>query len=105
MSRFQAALRRPDTALLIVGSGLTDRHVLEPVLAAVRSNVRLSVVVVSPSIVDSEGEHARVLREYIKAGDRRLTLLGATFEDLVRVLPDLTPPSEAERHEARMGAT
>lgn len=105
MGRFQTALRRPDTALMIVGSGLADMHVLEPILAAVRSNVRMSVLLASPNLVDSEREHVRVLKDYIKAGDRRLTLLGATFEDVVRVVPDLTPASEAEHHEARMGAS
>jgi hypothetical protein len=103
MGRFQAALRRPDTALLIIGSGLADRHVLEPVLAAVRSNVRLSVLIASPNLGDSEQEHARVFKDYIAAGDRRLGLLAARFDEIVRVLPDMIPASEAERHEARMG--
>lgn len=104
MGRFQAALRQPDTALLIIGSGLADRHVLEPVLAAVRSNVRLSVLVASPDLADSKQEHSRVFKDYIAAGDRRLGLLEARFDEVVRVLPDLIPASEAERHEARMGA-
>jgi hypothetical protein len=104
MGRFQTALRRPDTALLVVGSGLVDRHLLEPLLAAVRSNVRLSVLVASPDLADSDREHAHTFRDYISRGDRRLTLLTARFDELVRVLPDLVPPSETERHEQRMGA-
>jgi hypothetical protein len=103
MGRFQSALRRPDTALIVVGSGLADRHLLEPILSAVRSNVRMSVLVASPDLVDSDREHARVFRDYIAAGDRRLSLLAATFEEFVRALPDLVPPSEAERHEVRVG--
>jgi hypothetical protein len=91
--------------LFIIGSGLADRHVLEPVLAAVASNVRLSLVVASPDLVDSEREHAVIFKRYIDAGDRRITLVAANFEELVRLLPDLMPPSEAERHEERVRAS
>jgi hypothetical protein len=104
MGRFQTALRRPDTALLIAGSGLADRHVLEPVLAAVRSNVRMSVLAASPDLVDSDRQHAQTFRDYIARGDRRLTLLAATFDEFVAVLPDLVPSSETERHQQRMSA-
>ena len=102
MGRFQLALRRPDTGLLIVGSGLADRHLLEPVLAAIRSNVRLAVVAASPDLVDSDREHARTFRDYVAGGDRRLTLVAAKFDEFVPALPDLVPPSETERHEQRM---
>lgn len=105
MGRFQTALRRPDTALIIVGSGLADRHVREPILAAIRSNVRLSALIVSPNLADSDEEHVRLFKEYINAGDRRLTLLAARFDEFVRTLPDLIPVSEAEQHEARVTAS
>lgn len=101
MARFQAAVRRPETALLIVGSGLSDRHLVEPILAAIRSNVRLSALVVSPGLAETDNDAVQVMSRYIRGGDRRLALLAATFEELVPVLPDLMPPTEAEQHVER----
>jgi SIR2-like domain len=101
MAKFQAELRRPDTGVLIVGSGLADRHLVEPLLAAIRSNVRLSLLMVSPNLASSTNPHVCRLVNFVRAGDRRITLLGATFEQLVRLLPDLMPETEAERHLGR----
>jgi len=98
MARFKAAVRRPETALIIVGSGLSDGHLVEPILAGIRSNVRLSVLVVSPGLAETENDAVQAMSRYIRGGDRRLALLAATFEELVHVLPDLMPPTEAEHH-------
>lgn len=102
MSRFQSSLRRADTGLLIIGSGLADRHVVEPILAAVRANVRLSVMVVSPGLADSDNDTVKALQSYIANGDRRLSLVAASFEDLVPRLPDVMPDTEAEQHRERV---
>lgn len=104
MAKFQMALRQPDTGVLVVGSGLADRHLAEPLLAAIRSNVRLSLLVVSPHLDQSENEQIRKIADLVRHGDRRLTLLAATFEDLVRTLPDLMPETEAEQHIERVSA-
>jgi hypothetical protein len=102
MARFQSGLRRPDTTLLIVGSGLNaDQHLAEPILAAARSNVRLSIVVVSRSLSGSKSETVKALETYVKGGDRRITLVESTFEEFVPQLPDLLPETEAEIHEHR----
>jgi hypothetical protein len=101
MAKFQAALRQPDTGVIVVGSGLADLHLVEPLLAAMRSNVRLSLLIVSPNLPDSKNEHINKLADFARRGDRRLTLLAATFEELVRQLPDLMPETEAEQHRER----
>lgn len=102
MARFQSGLRRPDTTLLVVGSGLNaDQHLAEPILAAARSNVRLSIVVVSRSLSTSKSETIKALEAYAKGGDRRITLVESTFEEFVPRLPDLLPETEAEIHEHR----
>jgi hypothetical protein len=104
MSRFQTALRRPDTGFLIVGSGFNDDHLCQPIMAALRANVRLSLVVVSPRIDESANQHISKIKSLIERGDRRIALLAASFEELVARVPDLVAETEAERHEARFGA-
>lgn len=102
MSRFQTALRLPDTGLFVIGSGLNDRHITEPVMAALRTNVRMSALVVAPDLHETKNEHVLALKRMIQSGDRRVTLLSATFEDFVKILPDLVPPTEAELHSERI---
>jgi SIR2-like domain len=101
MSRFQFALRRPNTALLVVGFGFNDHHLNEPILNAVRSNIGLRIAVVGPHLETSQNRVTLEFQRLIAAGDARLTMLNMTFEELVPRLPDLVPVSEAERHDAR----
>ncbi len=54
MSAFQAAIRQPETALLIVGFGFNDNHIAEPILSAIRSNLNLKVVVCNPMLAPNE---------------------------------------------------
>lgn len=101
MAKFQAALRRPDTGVLVIGSGWSDQHLAEPLLAAIRSNVRLSLMVVAPSLINTDNERLKKLTDFIRRGDRRLAMLAATFQELVPELPELMPETEAEQHQAR----
>jgi hypothetical protein len=55
-------------------------------MSAVRSNVNLKAMVVDPEVVGSDKEAIRELRALIAAGDQRLSLVEATFEELVPVL-------------------
>lgn len=102
MARFQNALRRPDTGLLIVGSGFNDRHLSEPIAAALRTNVRLTAAVVDPALENATAESIELMSRLIQRGDRRLTLVAAAFEEVVPELPDLVPAMESERHEERL---
>ncbi|HEX5309266.1 MAG TPA: SIR2 family protein [Solirubrobacteraceae bacterium] len=104
MAKFQSALRQPDTGVLVIGSGWSDQHLAEPLLAAIRSNVRLSMLVVAPNLVDTKNEHIQKLIQFIRRGDRRLALLAATFQELVSELPELMPETEAEQHQVRTDA-
>lgn len=101
MSRFQMALREPNTALLVCGFGFNDQHVAEPILAAARSNVGLRIAVVDPA-ADSLGGVAAELRGWVNTGDTRLGFMQARFEELVPLLPDLIARSEQEVHEERV---
>ncbi len=102
MSRFQSSIRQSKTSLLIVGFGFNDKHITEPILSAVRSNVGLRVVVVDPFIQQSPSAASSVLSDLISNGDSRITLVSAAFENFVRMIPDLVEETEHERHQQRL---
>ena len=102
MSRFQAALRQPNTGLLIVGFGFNDAHLVGPLNSALRSNASLRLVAVGPAYETKPPQFIQNLESLIEAGDRRLSVLAAGFEDLVGIIPDLKAPSEEEQHQSRI---
>jgi hypothetical protein len=102
MSRFQAALRLPNTGLLIIGFGFNDTHLAGPLMSAIRSNASLRLVAVSPRYETKMPEFVRTVESLIEAGDRRLSILAAGFEDLVGIIPDLKAQSEEEQHQMRI---
>lgn len=104
ISRFQSALRQPNTGLLVVGFGFRDIHVTQPILASVRSNVALKAAIVNRSIEPRAGEPLAKLEALVQSGDTRLLLAKGTFEELVPLLPDLVGQSEADRHYERTQA-
>jgi SIR2-like domain len=102
MSRFQSALRLPNTGLLIVGFGFNDAHLVGPLTSALRSNTSLRFMAVAPSYETKEPQFVQSLQSLIEAEDRRLTLMAAGFEEFVSLIPDLKAPSEEEQHLARL---
>lgn len=118
MAAFQAALREPDTALLVAGFSFSDSHIAQPVLAALESNMSFRLIVCDPAFV-AEGDlredpviltpsqvpentfHQKLLR-LARAGDPRLTLIHGRFDEFAIVLPDLVAETERESHAARV---
>src|SRR5205085_1187137 len=52
VSQYFAALREPNTCLIVIGFGFNDDHLSEPILAAVRTNPHLRLIIVNPSADD-----------------------------------------------------
>lgn len=102
MSRFQMALRQTNTGLLIIGFGFNDQHIAQPVLSAMKSNVSLKAMVVSPNLTDTDNSVIREISALIREGDPRIGLLATTFEELVPEIPDLVTATEEERHLERL---
>lgn len=102
MSRFQAALRLPNTGLLIIGFGFNDAHLVGPLMSGIRSNASLRFVAVSPRYDTKMPDFIKTIEGLIEAGDRRLSILAAGFEDLVGAIPDLKAQSEEEQHQIRI---
>lgn len=119
MSAFQAALREPDTTLLVAGFSFNDSHLAQPVLAALESNMSFRLVVCDPVFVDqalidtdplkvesdtTKNEFHRKLIRLVQTGDERVMLLNGRFEDIALALPDLVAETERERHAMRVKA-
>lgn len=103
MSRFQIALRQPDVGLVVVGYGFNDDHLNAPIEAAIRSNVGLRAVVVTPGArADDRADSIDWIEDLIERGDRRLTMFTGTFEELVQILPDIPPREERDAHTERV---
>lgn len=110
MAALQLALRQPDSGLLVVGFGFADKHIAEPILSAIRSNLALKAIIVDPLLAPIDGEsglvdtnvHLRNVEALIDHGDARLALLSGTFEDVAARMPDLTADTDMELHVDRM---
>lgn len=118
MSALQYALREPNTGLLVIGFGFNDKHIAEPILSAVRSNLGLKVVVVDPWLIDenhfdedaviqkdgniANNDFLKQIQAFMDRGDARLSFLNATFEEVSQEIPDLTAETELEIHMQRM---
>lgn len=106
ISSFQSAIRQRDTGLLIVGFGFNDNHIAEPILAAVETNLSLKVVTISPGMQEASATnpHLSKIAGLIDRGDARLSMIGATFEEIVPTIPDITAMTDLERHIERVRA-
>lgn len=102
MARFQAALREPNTGFLVCGFGFNDAHLVEPIITALRSNVSIRVVIADPTIEKSKSKGLQWLQSLVGQDDHRITLVEATFEKLVALIPDLVSKTEAELHLERI---
>jgi hypothetical protein len=120
MSALQAALREPDTALVVSGFGFNDNHISKPIMAAVEANMSIKLTICDIAFLDdnslagndrviSQAAGMRVPNPYFKkfcelasAGDKRITLINGRFQDLVDAIPDLVAQTERERHAERI---
>ena len=115
MAALQSCLREADTGLLVIGFGFNDNHLSEPIMAAIRSNLALKVAIISPNLApweDANGarqhgesgknRHLNRVRDLIRTGDARLSLINATFQELMPLAPDLAAESDLERHVERL---
>lgn len=122
-SAWQAALREPDTTLIISGFGFADDHISAPIWSALESNLSIRLVLCDPGFVPvtelddtgliGEGHQidktndklkdyqTRILR-LVREGDGRITVLNGRFSDLALALPEIMGETDRQRLEARL---
>lgn len=103
LASFQSALRQPNVGLLVAGFGFADPHVARPVLSAIQRNPSLSAVFIDPCLNEKPPPPLGPVERLVREGDRRITLVASTFEDLVPLIPDLQPETHSEMHLRRSG--
>lgn len=92
ISQYLSALRQANTCMVVVGFGFNDDHLSEPILAAVRTNPHLRLIIVDPSAKKKaeaeENKYWKAFAEMSKQGDD-IWMINADFQEFTRLIPDL----------------
>jgi hypothetical protein len=102
VSQYLSALREPNTCLIVTGFGFNDDHLSEPILAAVRTNPHLRLIIVNPSADDftirptRKNKYWETLFSLAKQGED-VWLINANFGDFAEMIPDLKSLTPAQR--------
>ena len=102
ISQYFSVLREPNTCLIVIGFGFNDDHLSEPILAAVRTNPHLRLIIVNPSADDltsrppDKNKYWETLFDLTKQGDD-VWLINAKFGDFAEMIPDLKSLTPAQR--------
>jgi len=124
MGALQAALREPETALVVAGFGFNDDHISRPIISALESNLSFRLIVCDPGFIGSENDLRGVapnppaqtiavgnptgnpfiskIISLAQRGDPRIHLINGRFEDFADALPDLIGETDRERHVERV---
>lgn len=115
----QAALREPDTTLVVSGFGFADDHISAPIWSAIETNLSLRLVLCDRGFV----EHQKLFEEdaqeidldlggqrpyqskiarLVQQGDTRITMLNGRFEDLADALPMISGKTDRQLLQDRL---
>lgn len=102
VSQYFSALREPNTCLIVIGYGFNDDHLSEPILAAVRTNPHLRLIIVNPSADDltarpkEKNKYWETVFNLAKQGGD-VGLINASFSDFAEMIPDLKALTPEQR--------
>ena len=88
MSRFQQALRRENTLLIVVGFGFRDKHIQNVILEAVNQNPSFQLVIVNYN--GNETIDREELKEYFDGNEvkRNVSIVFDTFKNFTESFPE-----------------
>ena len=102
VAQYFSVLRESNTCLIVTGFGFNDDHLSEPILAAVRTNPHLRLIIVNPSADDliarptETNTYWESLFSLAKQGED-VWLINALFSDFAEFIPDLKSLTPAQR--------
>lgn len=99
IAQYLAAVREPNTCLLVVGFGFNDDHLAAPLLTAIETNPHLRVIVADPcagaNCLASTNQHWERPYELNGHGED-VWFVNATFGGFAQLIPDLKSLTPAE---------
>ncbi|MEZ5126797.1 MAG: SIR2 family protein [Thermoleophilia bacterium] len=98
MAQYLAAVREPNTCMLVLGFGFNDDHLAEPLLSAARSNPHLRLIIVDPEAQTKceTGNEYWVQLESLSDLGEDIWFVAASFEDFAEMTPDLKSLAPAD---------
>lgn len=98
MAQYLAAVREPNTCVLVVGFGFNDDHLAEPLLAAARSNPHLRIIIADPDSQANAESGNGYWKQFFDLGERGedIWFIAARFEDFAQMIPDLKSRTPAD---------
>ncbi|MCP4545816.1 MAG: SIR2 family protein [bacterium] len=98
MAQYLAAVREPNTCVLVVGFGFNDNHLAEPLLAATRSNPHLRLIIVDPAAESKTMNGNQYWAQFaeLSAHGEDIWFISAGFEDFAQIIPDLKSLTPAD---------
>lgn len=104
VSQYFSSLREPNTCVLTIGFGFNDDHLSEPLLAAIKTNPHIRLIIVSLHAKGcSDGSDAGRTNAYWKTWYQLaqegadILIIDATFDDFAKLIPDLKSLTPAEK--------
>jgi hypothetical protein len=102
MSQYLAAIREPNTCLIVVGFGFNDDHLSEPIISAIKSNPHIRVLVVDPMIESRQSSGAETNRYWTELSTLQekgddVWLINSSFQEFSNLIPDLKALTPAEK--------
>ena len=86
MSRFQAALRKDNTLLIVLGFGFADKHINNAIIEAVRQNPGFHLLIADYGH-PSNGIDVEKYQSLFRRMSSNITIVYASFHDFVEALP------------------
>jgi SIR2-like domain len=102
VSQYFSVLREPNTCLIVTGYGFNDDHLSEPILAAVRTNPHLRLIIVNPAADELTAPSTEKNKYWetlfsLANQEEDVWLINATFGDFAEMIPDLKSLTPAQR--------
>jgi hypothetical protein len=102
MAQYLAALREPNSCVIVTGFGFNDDHLSEPLLAAIRTNPHLRLIITGPGIAARETDKAKPNRYWeefftLSKDGEDVWLINSTFQEFAKLIPDLKSLTPADK--------
>ena len=115
----QAALREPDTTLIVSGFGFADDHISAPIWSAIETNLSLRLVLCDRGFIEhhklfdedaqeididlgGQRHYQSKIARLVQQGDTRITMLNGRFEDLADALPMISGKTDRQLLQDRL---